>query len=155
VATVPINGGYSADKQLIFREFTGKSFVQKDCLTSKNGTNSLSRKVGKDHRTLRKTPEERRSHLRRGGSLKSPTNEISSRTYARISLLLGTARVTAAISHFVYLAAPQGQCHNLHSETHDAVRPFSQTFDHHHRVYGFLTTVKMAGLFVPKAEAKI
>jgi hypothetical protein len=38
VATVPINGGYSADKQLIFLVFTGKSFVQKDCMTFKSGT---------------------------------------------------------------------------------------------------------------------
>jgi hypothetical protein len=77
MGTVYINGGYSADKQLIFREFTSKSFVQKDCLTLEDVTNRLFRNVGTDHRTLRKISEERRSHLRHGGSLKSPTAEIS------------------------------------------------------------------------------
>jgi hypothetical protein len=42
------------------------------CLTLEDGTDNLSRNVGKNyHSALRNIPEERRSHLRRGGGLKS------------------------------------------------------------------------------------
>ena len=43
-----------------------------DCLTLEDGTDRLSRNfVKKCFSKLRKIPEERRSHLHRGGSLKS------------------------------------------------------------------------------------
>jgi len=46
-------------------------------LTLKDGTDKLSRKVGKElPLTLRNIPEERRSHLLRGGRLKSNTKTL-------------------------------------------------------------------------------
>jgi hypothetical protein len=43
----------------------------RDFLTLENGTDKLSRNVGTELPTLRNIPEERRSHLHGGGSLKS------------------------------------------------------------------------------------
>jgi hypothetical protein len=42
-----------------------------ELLTSNNGTNKFSRNVGNYQYTLRNIPEERRPHLKRGGSEKS------------------------------------------------------------------------------------
>jgi hypothetical protein len=44
-----------------------------DCFSLEDGTNTLSRNVDNYQSTLRSIPEERRSHLHRGGSLKSRT----------------------------------------------------------------------------------
>jgi hypothetical protein len=72
-----------------------------------------------------------------------------------MDLLLGTARVTAAVPQFSRPSPKVSAVTWIASETHDAVRPFSQTSDHLHRIYELITTVKMEGPFVTKAEAKI
>jgi hypothetical protein len=73
-----------------------------------------------------------------------------------MALRLGTARVTVAVSQFSIWPRPRVSAIIwILSDTHDAVRPFSQASDHLHRIYEFLTMVKMEGIFVTKAEAKI
>jgi hypothetical protein len=55
--------------------FEGQSVLRLlESLTLKDGIDSLSRNVGNYQSTLRNIPEERRSHLHSGGSLKARTN---------------------------------------------------------------------------------
>jgi hypothetical protein len=63
----------------LFSLFLNLRIFLLDCLTAEYGTARLSRNVGNYHSTLRNIPEERRSNLHRGGSLKSrlPTFRIS------------------------------------------------------------------------------
>jgi len=126
-------------------------------LTLKNGTNRLSQNVGTDHRTLRKIPEELRSHLRRGGSLKSPADE---RRDIKTDLCQNRL-IAGELPESRLLFPSMWPLPKVSAIIICIVRRMTQyvlsrrRLNHLQGQYEFLTTVKMAGLFVTKAEAKI
>ena len=82
--------------QPILPTVSGTAF-QEECLTLKDGTDRLSRNVGNHQYTLRKIPEERRSHLYRRGSLKLRVDFHSLYEYSAPALLFSLSVRPAAI----------------------------------------------------------
>jgi hypothetical protein len=57
--------------------------LSSDCFTLEDGADILSRNIGNHQSTLRNIPEERRSHLQHGGSLKS-RNQTTKSLHERV-----------------------------------------------------------------------